>query len=72
MQGTVKWFDADKGYGFIKPDVPASPDVFVHVTALDRAGIKDLAKGQRLEFRIGENRRTGKTAAVDLVVLEKV
>ena len=62
--GTVKWFNPAKGYGFIAPD-DGSKDAFVHISALERAGLSTLAEGQRVEFELqpGQN---GKSAAVDL------
>ena len=61
--GTVKWFDAQKGYGFISvPD--GSKDVFVHVTAVERAGMRSLAEGQKVSFEVSMER--GKPSAVNL------
>jgi len=54
--GTVKWFNPDKGYGFIKPE-DGGPDVFVHVTELRAAGIKSLSEGERVSFELGEQQR---------------
>lgn len=63
--GTVKWFNASKGFGFIQPD-NGGKDVFVHATALERAGIRSLAEGQKISFDIEEDRRTGKSSASNL------
>jgi len=62
--GTVKWFNAQKGYGFIQPD-DGSKDVFVHITAVTQAGLRDLKEGQKVSFDI-ERRQPGKTAAINL------
>lgn len=62
--GTVKWFNSIKGFGFIQPD-DGSADVFVHISAVERAGLGNLAEGQKLSFEL-ERGRTGKMAAVDL------
>lgn len=63
--GTVKWFNATKGYGFIEPD-DGSKDAFVHISAVERAGLSTLNEGQKLEFELvpGQN---GKTSAENLV-----
>ena len=63
-QGTVKWFNAQKGFGFIQPD-DGSKDVFVHVSAVERSGIGHLAEGQKLTFDL-ERGQNGKTSAVNL------
>ena len=63
--GTVKWFNATKGYGFIAPD-DGGQDVFVHVSAVERAGLNDLREGQKLNFELVADRRTGKKAADQL------
>jgi cold shock protein len=65
-RGTVKWFNSQKGYGFIQPTGGASRDVFVHISAVERAGLRSLNEGQQIEFEIEENR--GKTSAVNLRV----
>ena len=62
--GTVKWFNADKGYGFIAPD-NGGEDVFVHVTAIQRAGLDGLNKNQKVNFEV-ETGRNGREAATDL------
>jgi CspA family cold shock protein len=62
--GTVKWFNAQKGFGFIQPD-DGSKDVFVHISAVERAGISNLAEGQKLTFDL-EQGQQGKTSAVNL------
>ena len=63
-EGTVKWFNPQKGYGFIQPD-DGSSDVFVHVSAVERAGLTGLAEGQRVSFDLERGQR-GKTAATNL------
>lgn len=62
--GTVKWFNAQKGYGFIQPE-DGSKDVFVHISAVERSGIGNLYEGQRLSFEL-ERGNQGKTSAVNL------
>lgn len=62
--GTVKWFNGQKGYGFIQPD-DGSKDVFVHISAVERAGLQTLNEGQKLEFAL-ERGQQGKLSAVDL------
>jgi cold shock protein len=62
--GTVKWFNAQRGYGFIQPD-DGSNDVFVHISAVERAGIANLQEGQRLSFEL-ERGNQGKTSAANL------
>jgi len=64
ITGTVKFFNADKGYGFISPDGGAS-DAFVHISAVERAGMVTLQQNQRLSYELEEDRR-GKTSAVNL------
>ena len=59
--GTVKFFNTQKGFGFIEPD-DGGKDVFVHVSALERAGIHDLAEGQKVKFETEVDSRSGKTA----------
>ena len=62
--GTVKWFNTQKGYGFIEPE-DGSKDVFVHISAVERSGIGNLHEGQRLSFEL-ERGNQGKTSAVNL------
>lgn len=64
--GIVKWFNAQKGYGFIQPDEGGN-DVFVHISAVERAGLTGLREGQRITYEI-EKGRNGKSAAVNLKV----
>ena len=61
--GTVKWFNPEKGYGFITPE-DGSNDVFVHISAVEQAGINQLNEGQKLSYELAEN--NGKTSAADL------
>jgi CspA family cold shock protein len=67
MTGTVKFFNAERGYGFIKPD-DGGPDVFVHITAVERAGIKSLNEGQRISFDVEPDKKGKGPKAVDLVI----
>jgi cold shock protein len=64
--GTVKWFNAQKGYGFIQPE-DGSKDVFVHISAVERAGLGSLHEGQKISYQL-ERGQQGKTSAVDLQV----
>lgn len=65
--GTVKWFNGQKGYGFIQPD-DGGQDVFVHISAVERAGLSGLADGQKVSFDIETDRRSGKASAGNLQV----
>ncbi len=66
-QGTVKWFNATKGYGFIQPEA-GGQDVFVHISAVERAGLRELREGQKVNFELATER--GKTSAANLQVIE--
>jgi CspA family cold shock protein len=63
--GTVKWFNSQKGFGFIQPD-DGGKDVFVHISAVERAGMSNLNEGQKLSYELTEDRRSGKTSADQL------
>src|SRR5580692_5027712 len=63
--GTVKWFNGTKGFGFIQPD-GGGPDVFVHISAVERAGMRDLNEGQKISYEVVADRRTGKSSADNL------
>ena len=63
--GTVKWFNEIKGYGFIQPD-NGGKDVFVHVSAVERAGLRGLNEGQKISYEVEQDRRSGKESATNL------
>ena len=63
--GTVKWFNSQKGFGFIQPD-DGGKDVFVHISAVERAGMSNLNEGQKLSYELAEDKRSGKTSADQL------
>jgi cold shock protein len=63
--GIVKWYNDTKGYGFIQPD-NGGKDVFVHATAVERAGMRGLAEGQKISYEVESDRRTGKESATNL------
>ncbi|MGC6517897.1 MAG: cold-shock protein [Candidatus Puniceispirillaceae bacterium] len=65
--GTVKWFNATKGYGFIQPE-GGEQDVFVHISALQNSGISDLQDGQKVSYEL-ETGKNGKTSAVNLTLI---
>lgn len=67
-QGTVKWFNPTKRFGFIEPE-GGSKDVFVHISAVERAGLKSLSEGQKVKFELFTDDK-GKVSAVDLVVVD--
>jgi cold shock protein len=64
-QGTVKWFNVQKGFGFIQPD-DGGKDVFVHISAVERAGMSGLNEGQKVAFDVVADRKTGKSSADNL------
>ncbi|HWU61458.1 cold-shock protein [Rhizobium sp. C4] len=63
--GTVKWFNSTKGFGFIQPD-NGSTDVFVHISAVERAGMGSLSDGQKISYDIVQDRKSGKNSADNL------
>lgn len=63
--GTVKWFNNEKGYGFIQPD-QGGKDVFVHISAVERAGLRTLNEGQKVSYELETDRRSGKQSAGNL------
>ena len=63
--GTVKWFNATKGFGFIQP-TDGGTDVFVHISAVERAGMRDLNEGQKISYDVVADKRTGKSSADNL------
>jgi CspA family cold shock protein len=63
--GTVKWFNGQKGFGFIQPDEGGN-DVFVHISAVERAGMRTLNEGQKISFEVVADRRSGKSSADNL------
>jgi CspA family cold shock protein len=65
--GVVKWFNGQKGYGFIQPD-DGGKDVFVHISAVERAGLSGLNEGQKISFEITADRKSGKSSADNLRV----
>jgi cold shock protein len=66
--GTVKWFNTAKGFGFIQPD-DGSADVFVHISAVERAGLGTLNEGQKVSFEVERDPKRGKTSAVNIKAL---
>ena len=63
--GTVKWFNTQKGFGFIQPET-GSKDVFVHISAVERSGMSTLVEGQKVSFDVERDQRSGKEAACNL------
>jgi cold shock protein len=63
--GTVKWFNGQKGFGFIQPD-DGGKDVFVHISAVERAGMSNLNEGQKISYDVVADRKTGKSSADNL------
>jgi CspA family cold shock protein len=63
--GTVKWFNSQKGFGFIQPE-DGSKDVFVHISAVERAGMSALSEGQKISYEVVADRKTGKSSAENL------
>lgn len=66
--GTVKWFNSTKGYGFISQD-DNSDDLFVHVSVVEKAGLRDLKEGQKIRFEKGISKKTGKEAVIELEII---
>ncbi|OYR22045.1 cold-shock protein [Brucella thiophenivorans] len=64
--GTVKWFNTTKGFGFIQPD-QGGTDIFVHISAVQRAGLATLDEGQKVSYEVVEDRRSGRSSADNLV-----
>ncbi|WP_424982766.1 cold-shock protein [Maritalea sp. S77] len=67
-QGTVKWFNTQKGYGFIQPD-DGGNDVFVHISAVQKAGMAQLDEGQKISYEILQDKRSGKSSAGELAAV---
>jgi cold shock protein len=67
--GIVKWFNGQKGYGFLQPD-DGSSDVFVHISAVEQAGLFGLSEGQKLSYEVTADRRTGKSSASRLQAVD--
>jgi CspA family cold shock protein len=65
--GTVKWFNTDKGFGFIQPE-GGGQDAFVHISAVERAGLRTLQEGQKISYELVQDKRSGKTSADNLQV----
>ncbi|WP_320189030.1 cold-shock protein [Agrobacterium rosae] len=63
--GTVKWFNATKGFGFIQPDA-GGDDAFVHISAVERAGMREIVEGQKLSYELERDKKSGKNSATNL------
>ena len=63
--GTVKWFNSTKGFGFIEPE-NGSADVFVHISAVERAGLRGLTEGQKIRYELVQDKRSGRSSADNL------
>jgi len=63
--GTVKWFNATKGFGFIQPD-NGGEDAFVHISAVERSGMREIVEGQKLNYELERDRKSGKMSATQL------
>ncbi|KXG87367.1 cold-shock protein [Agrobacterium rosae] len=63
--GTVKWFNATKGFGFIQPD-NGGEDAFVHISAVERAGMREIVEGQKLSYELERDKKSGKNSATNL------
>ncbi|KQY44183.1 MULTISPECIES: cold-shock protein [Rhizobium/Agrobacterium group] len=63
--GTVKWFNSTKGFGFIQPD-NGGEDAFVHVSAVERAGMREIVEGQKLSYELERDKKSGKMSATNL------
>ena len=65
ITGTVKWFNSTKGFGFIQPDDGGS-DAFVHISAVERAGMREIVEGQKISYELEQDRKSGKMSACNL------
>ena len=68
QKGTVKWFNTQKGYGFVQQDA-GGPDIFIHISAVERAGLRGLNEGQKISYEIVADKRTGKSSADQIQAL---
>ncbi|HMB09538.1 MAG: cold-shock protein [Salinarimonas sp.] len=65
ITGTVKWFNSTKGFGFIQPD-EGGADAFVHISAVERAGMREIVEGQKISYELEQDRKSGKMSACNL------